>query len=86
MKSKAGLRLPLLAEQVFVTGWEIVLNVHKLFEVGMPSCTLSTPPRQAQKMETRTLPTGPEELTRNPAARSPNTGVLIGVHWYGGAF
>ena len=81
MKSKAGLRLRLLTEHVFVSGWEIVLNVHKPFEVGMPSCTLSTPPRQAQKMETRTLPIGPEKLTRYPAARSPITGVLMGVHW-----
>ena len=86
MKSKAGLRPPLLTEQVFVSGWDIVLNVHNFFEVGLPSRTLSTPPHQAQKMETRTLPTGPEELTRNPAARSPNTGVLMGVHWYGRAF
>ena len=30
-------------------------------------------------METRTLPIGPEEATRYPAARSPIIGVLMGV-------
>ena len=33
MESKAGLRVRLLAKQVFVSGWELVLDVHKLIEL-----------------------------------------------------
>ena len=35
LKSRAGLRLRLLAEQVFVSGWEIFLNVHRLKEIAI---------------------------------------------------
>ena len=69
---------------------------HRSFLVNCSQCLLTFSSRCAishtvhtsssdSKMETRTHPIGPEDLTRYPAARSPSTGVLMGVHWYGWA-